>query len=174
MTGTRAPVAERLTRRLVVMDSGCIEWTGYTMPKRGYGQIRLDGNGKLVQTHRLAWELANGPIPDDTLVRHFVCDNPPCCNVTHLLLGTDADNNADMRAKGRNRNGDYQRAKTHCPAGHAYDAANTQVHRGKRYCKKCQVAASIRYVLKGKAARALDVPDSALRRVASASVEAAA
>ncbi len=29
-------------------------------------------------------------------------------------------------------------ARTHCPRGHAYDAANTRVHKGKRYCRACQ------------------------------------
>ncbi|WP_199814121.1 hypothetical protein [Streptomyces sp. NRRL F-5135] len=27
--------------------------------------------------------------------------------------------------------------KTHCPQGHAYDAENTHVYDGRRYCKQC-------------------------------------
>ena len=92
-----ASVAERLQRRLKVMNSGCQEWTGATA-RKGYGQIRVDH--KTVQTHRLAWELANGPIPDGMLVCH-TCDNPPCCNVAHLWLGTNDENMADMVGKGR-------------------------------------------------------------------------
>lgn len=73
-----------------------MEWTGATL--KGYGQI---GDGRCLRyTHRVAWELVNGPIPDGMHVCHH-CDNPPCCNVDHLFLGTDADNNADMIAKGR-------------------------------------------------------------------------
>jgi hypothetical protein len=33
--------------------------------------------------------------------------------------------------------GAQQRAKTHCPNGHAYDAENTIVYRGGRYCRAC-------------------------------------
>ncbi|MCH8043014.1 MAG: HNH endonuclease [Planctomycetes bacterium] len=57
----------------------------------------------MLRTHRLAWEFANGrPVPQGLQVLHD-CDNPPCCNPSHLFLGTNADNNADMMSKGRNR-----------------------------------------------------------------------
>jgi hypothetical protein len=75
----------------------CWVWTGSTDP-RGYGHIWRQG--RLVPTHRLSYELNRGPIPDGMCVLHR-CDNPPCCNPSHLFLGTKADNAHDMHAKGR-------------------------------------------------------------------------
>lgn len=93
----RRSLAERLQAHLVRADSGCLEWRdGAT--RNGYGQI---GDGRRVRyAHRVAYELAYGPFSDDLDVLHR-CDNPPCCEPTHLFLGTAADNNADMIAKGR-------------------------------------------------------------------------
>jgi len=52
----------------------------------------------------MAWILANGAeVPDGLNVLHK-CDNRPCCNPVHLVLGTQQDNIDDMYAKGRNRN----------------------------------------------------------------------
>ncbi len=65
-----------------------------------YGYVRLYENGKLQRAHRVAWEHERGPIPDGMLVLH-ACDRPPCVRVAHLFLGTQADNMADMDAKGR-------------------------------------------------------------------------
>ncbi len=55
--------------------------------------------------HRAAWEYTRGPVPAGLFVLHR-CDNPPCCNPAHLFLGTQADNMADMQAKGRQAKGE--------------------------------------------------------------------
>jgi hypothetical protein len=78
----------------------CWPWLGNTLVQ-GYGSIGSGGrNGKHLRAHRVAWELANGPIPKSTghhgtVVRHK-CDNRLCCNPSHLEIGTQGDNVADM------------------------------------------------------------------------------
>lgn len=54
----------------------------------------------MLGSHRLAYELSYGPIPDGLWVLHR-CDNPPCCNPDHLFLGSHITNMADMRTKER-------------------------------------------------------------------------
>lgn len=78
----------------------CHEWTGLRN-KDGYGKLKIDG--KTVTAHRLAFRLANGHWPTPCCLHR--CDNPPCCNATHLFEGTNADNTADRDAKGRQRGG---------------------------------------------------------------------
>lgn len=71
----------------------------------GYGKLtsRRRPNGVFeMKAHRVAWELARGPIPVGMVVMHK-CDNPPCCNVEHLQLGTVGDNNRDRHCKGRTK-----------------------------------------------------------------------
>lgn len=78
--------------------SECWEWQG-TKTTAGYGVIRI--NYKLQYAHRLAWELSNNiKIPKKGVICHS-CDNPGCCNPSHLFLGSQADNLADARQKGR-------------------------------------------------------------------------
>lgn len=76
---------------------GCHEWTSQ-IDKKGYGRLRAQGTSKLA--HRIAYELANGPIPAGMEVCHS-CDNPRCVNPSHLFLGTHNDNMKDGVAKGR-------------------------------------------------------------------------
>lgn len=96
---TRCPTEERFWRG--VDKSGgpdsCWTWMGAKSGK-GYGIIRVDKHN--IPTHRVSWEIHNGPIPDGKKCLHR-CDNPPCCNVAHLFLGSQADNMSDMMAKGR-------------------------------------------------------------------------
>ncbi|MGV4876239.1 HNH endonuclease [Acetobacter indonesiensis] len=65
-------------------------------------------NGKLEYAHRVAWEAKHGPIQIDQetgkpLVIIHLCDNPACCNVDHMKLGTPRENTQDCIAKGRHR-----------------------------------------------------------------------
>lgn len=78
----------------------------------GYGIIRVAGRN--VRVHRMAYELAHGPIPDGLLVCHH-CDTPPCVRPDHLFVGTVIDNIRDMDEKGRrgSASGDHSGARTH-------------------------------------------------------------
>lgn len=77
----------------------CWLWTGKRYAK-GYGCVARYDRGLLA--HRIAYEYANGPIPLGLLVRH-TCDNPPCVNPSHLILGTQADNLNDAIDRNRFR-----------------------------------------------------------------------
>ena len=76
----------------------CWEWTA-CKTTRGYGFFKL--NYRNVHAHRVAYTLTKGEIPDGLVVRH-TCDNRLCCNPDHLILGTQADNIADMHKRKRN------------------------------------------------------------------------
>lgn len=58
-----------------------------------------------VLAHRMAWELHQGSPPGNAHVLHR-CDNPPCCNPSHLFLGDNTANIADRVAKGRSPRGE--------------------------------------------------------------------
>lgn len=82
---------------ITARSTDCWPWTGAKKPK-GYGNVRIDK--KYLLSHRVAFEAANGPIPSGYIVCH-VCDNPSCCNPSHLMLGTVSSNYCDMLIKGR-------------------------------------------------------------------------
>jgi|SRR5262245_23874315 len=66
--------------------------------RHGYG--KLGRSGKIASSHRLAYTLAHGTIPEGLFVCHR-CDNPPCGNPAHLFVATAKENQADRVRKGR-------------------------------------------------------------------------
>jgi len=90
--------------------SACWPWLASVERKRGgYGKCWIPkeerSGGRLEKSHRVAFFLLFGTLPGK-LLRHFVCDNPPCCNPYHARPGSSADNNHDMSLKRRNQSGD--------------------------------------------------------------------
>lgn len=111
------PLEEKFWARLPE-GPGCRLWTG---PLNGQGYGRFIYGGRQLMAHRVAWELTNGPIPDGQDACHTCDKDYPlgdityrrCGEPTHLFLGTQADNIADMCAKGRQAVGDRNGTRIH-------------------------------------------------------------
>lgn len=82
----------------------CWEWNRHRFAN-GYGSFHKSVQERHALAHRVAYELANGPIPDGLYVLHQ-CDNPACCNPAHLSVGTQYDNMADAVNRDRTRQGE--------------------------------------------------------------------
>lgn len=93
-------LTERFWRN-VNATASCWIWEG-SLSTKGYG--KLHNHGKALLTHRLAYELLIGPIPNGKMVCHH-CDNPCCVCPSHLFLGDPKDNTKDMVLKQRHEYG---------------------------------------------------------------------
>lgn len=99
------PLADRFWRQVdrSAGPDACWLWLG-ARDAREYGRIAVgskrDGAMRSTPAHRVAFTLDGGALADGQVACHR-CDNPPCCNPAHIFAGTQADNLADMRAKGR-------------------------------------------------------------------------
>lgn len=79
-------------------NTGCSIWFGAQI-SAGYGHGHRDGEH--FYAHRAAFEHEHGIGSLDGLICRHTCDFPPCCNPTHLLSGSNADNYEDARRRGR-------------------------------------------------------------------------
>lgn len=110
-------------------EDECWPWAAY-VSRDGYGHFWRDGQA--VSAHRIAYELAYGPVPYGKQIDHL-CRNRDCCNHSHLEAVTQGEN---IR---RGEVGINMRSKTHCPQGHPYSGLNLYVTPdGRRDCKTCR------------------------------------
>lgn len=132
----RVIFADILRSRSVASPTGCTVWVG-TRTGEGYGTVRF--RGRAYSTHRMAYELARGPIAPDFVIDHLChtqdpqcpggpsCEHRACLDPNHLEPVTDQEN----ARRGGNR-------LARCSRGHAWDAVNTYWSPdGYRHCRAC-------------------------------------
>lgn len=121
-------------------DGDCWLWTG-TIDAGGYGRLKYKGAN--LRAHRVAYEVAVGPIPDGLTIDHVchnrdscsggkTCPHRRCVNPDHLTPATAVEN---MK---RGHGPLVQERKTHCKHGHEFSEENTYVYpNGHRRCLTC-------------------------------------
>lgn len=79
----------------------CWRWSGETN-SQGYGRFSTFRKGvrRRHLAHRLALQIATSTDGEGLVAMH-ACDTPRCCNPAHLKWGTQRENIADSRDKGR-------------------------------------------------------------------------
>jgi hypothetical protein len=113
------PLAERFWPKVQKTET-CWLWMAGT-DRKGYGVI---GQGRrparMLQAHRVAYELCVGAIPEGLVLDHL-CRNPPCVNPSHLEPVTNRENILRGETFARDNS-----LKTHCPKKN-----------GSRHCVAC-------------------------------------
>ena len=128
-------VADRLLRKVEIVESGCWEWRGY-IKADGYGQV-ADSDRKMRLAHRIAYREFVGPIPDGMTLDHL-CRVRHCVNPEHLEPVSQRENTLrgdTITAR--------QAAQTHCKNGHELTPDNIYRRKnGGRNCRACSIARS--------------------------------
>lgn len=113
-------------------NSGCWLWEGYIQPN---GYSRPGAFGRYYLGHRLAYELAKGPIPNGMQIDHR-CRIRCCVNPDHLRILTCQQNLLCGETLASEN-----AAKTHCLRDHEFTETNTRMkfQRGywHRACREC-------------------------------------
>jgi hypothetical protein len=117
-----------LLNETVTIETGCMVPPGST---GDYGLTYY--RGRHIGTHRLTYQLANGPVPDDLHIDHL-CRSPSCINPAHLEPVTPREN-VRRGELGTNRDGRCGKC-----GGPLDSVRKSAEHHGgiRRACKACQ------------------------------------
>ena len=158
------PAAERFVAKVKIDEAtGCWLWTAARYPG-GYGAFGVSREGRrwgMVSAHRWSYEHHVGPIPAGLDLDHTCHNEAPdcpggndcvhrrCVNPSHLEPVTRRVNTLRGRSLAA-----ANVLKSHCPANHPYDAANTYVGpNGYRRCRACSEVRNLRTTVRRRAER---------------------
>lgn len=82
----------------------CWPWIAKAKHHAGYGVMRISSFGRNVVASRISCFLAHGAPPQGRKNSLHSCDNPSCCNPSHLRWGNQHDNVQDARERKRHAN----------------------------------------------------------------------
>lgn len=117
---------------MVTKTDTCWLWEGVEQ-RAGHGYYDLDGRRH--QAHRMAYEMAHGPIPADHHLHHL-CHTPACVNPAHLQPVHKTEH-----VMLHDTFGARKAAQTVCKHGHEFTPENTYIcPRGYRVCRTCRRA----------------------------------
>lgn len=126
--------------KMAPQPNGCIHWAG-RISKEGYGYVSVRGASK--PTHRVAYEIHFGPIPEGAWIDHTchngdmsclggkTCLHRRCVNPQHLEPVTPREN--------QHRSHLTAASKTACVHGHPFTEENTYLRPDGtgRQCRQC-------------------------------------
>lgn len=123
---------------------GCWVYEPATRMPRGYGVFRLSKSEGSIRSHRYAYQISMGPIPEGLTLDHL-CRNTTCVNPQHLEPVTASENS--IRA---------HRNKPACRHGHLYSEVGFTIGKtkGERLCNACRAKNRQLKSMREKAARA--------------------
>jgi hypothetical protein len=75
----------------------CWLWTDKPIAS-GYGKLSTGHDSSPILAHRLAWQLANGDIPEGLFIKQR-CGNRLCCNPAHLYLSLNPIDGPEVSAR---------------------------------------------------------------------------
>jgi hypothetical protein len=97
---SKAEIDRYLSKVGTRSEDECWPWLGST-DKDGYGNFFSNQDGRrYCRATRIGYLIHFGKDPFPDLIRH-TCDNPPCQNPAHWLLGSPGDNVRDREERGR-------------------------------------------------------------------------
>lgn len=84
-------------------ENGCWNCISHAKDRDGYAKVQR--NGKYKRIHRYVVEITRGELLPGEVVMHK-CDNPSCINPSHLVVGTQEENQLDKVVKNRHSFGE--------------------------------------------------------------------